>query len=77
MPRNKQVMIATHSPVLMSQFEANQCFATSVSDGQTKIESISEIEGIQDLLDQYATGSLYMSEVIGGQSAAAVAESLQ
>jgi len=74
---NKQVMIATHSPVLMSQFESHQCFATSVSDGHTKIESISQIEGIQDLLDQYATGSLYMSEVIGGQSAKAVAESLQ
>ncbi len=69
---NKQVFIATHSPVLMSQFEPNQCFATSVVDGQTKIESIAEIEGIQDLLEQYATGSLYMSEVIGGQSAAAI-----
>ncbi len=70
---NKQVFIATHSPVLMSQFEPNQCFATSVVDGQTKIESIAEIEGIQDLLDQYATGSLYMSELIGGQSATATA----
>lgn len=69
---NKQVFIATHSPVLMSQFEPNQCFATSVVDGQTKIESIAEIAGIQDLLEQYATGSLYMSEVIGGQSAAAI-----
>ncbi len=74
---NKQVMIATHSPVLMSQFEPHQCFATSISEGHTKIESIAQIDGIQDLLDQYATGSLYMSEVIGGQSAAAVAESLQ
>ncbi len=70
---NKQVLMATHSPVLMSQFEPNQCFATSVVDGQTKIESIAEIAGIQDLLEQYATGSLYMSEVIGGQSATATA----
>ncbi len=74
---NKQVFIATHSPVLMSQFEPNQCFATSVVDGQTKLESIAEIEGIQDLLEEYATGSLYMSEVIAGQSAAAVSGAAQ
>ena len=74
---NKQVFIATHSPVLMSQFESNQCFATSVVGGRTKIDSIASIDGIQDLLDQYATGSLYMSEAIGGQSAQAVEESLQ
>jgi predicted ATPase len=74
---NKQVFIATHSPVLMSQFESNQCFATSVIGGRTRIESIANVQGIQDLLDQYATGSLYMSEIIGGQSAAAMAESIQ
>ncbi len=66
---NKQVFIATHSPVLLSQFDPTDIVAAeTVESGQTIMTRVSEIEGIKDLLDQYATGSLYMAEMIAAQS---------
>lgn len=64
----KQVLLATHSPVLMSQFEPADCMAVELEQGRTRLRRVSEIEGIDDLLEQYATGSLYMSETIAPQS---------
>ena len=66
---NKQVFIATHSPVLISQFDAEQIIATEIGEnGQTIMQRVSEMAEIQDLLDEYATGSLYMAELIAPQS---------
>src|SRR5262249_1818644 len=57
---NKQVLIATHSPVLLSQFETSECLATGLQDGRTRIQRLSENEEIKDLLSEYSVGSLYM-----------------
>lgn len=66
---NKQIFIATHSPVLMSQFNPENILVTEVDEiGQTVIKRVSEMEEIQDLLEEYAIGSLYMSEAIAPQS---------
>lgn len=67
---NKQVFIATHSPVLISQFELEDILATELDkSGQTMLTRVSEMEDIKDLLENYATGSLYMAEAIAPQSA--------
>ena len=63
----KQVFIATHSPVLMSQFEPDDILVARKDEGRAQFDRLSEIEGISDLLDQFATGALYMSQAIGGQ----------
>jgi len=66
---NKQVFIATHSPVLISQFDPSTIFAVGIDDlSRTTIQRVSEIEGIQDLLENYAVGSLYMAEMVAAQS---------
>jgi predicted ATPase len=66
---NKQIFIATHSPVLMSQFNPENILVTEVDEiGQTAIRRVSEMEEVQDLLEEYAIGSLYMSEAIAPQS---------
>jgi len=65
----KQVFIATHSPVLISQFDPENIFAMETGEfGQTTMKRVSEIDGIKDLLEEYATGSLYMAEMIAPQS---------
>jgi len=70
---NKQVFIATHSPVLISQFEPENILTAELDkEGKTVLKRISEIEGIQDLLEEYATGSLYMAEMIAPQSKSAL-----
>ena len=63
----KQVFIATHSPVLISQFEPEDILVARMDEGRAQFDRLPEIEGISDLLDQYATGALYMSQEIGGQ----------
>jgi len=66
---NKQIFIATHSPVLMSQFEPEYILATEVDEiGRTVMKRVSEMEEIKDLLEEYAVGSLYMAEMIAPQS---------
>ena len=66
---NEQVFIATHSPVLIGQFEPEDILATGLDEsGQTVLTRVSEMDDIQDLLDSYDTGSLYMAEAISPQS---------
>jgi predicted ATPase len=64
----KQVLIATHSPALLSQFDPAETLATSLRDGRTEVKRLSDMEEIKDLLQEYPTGSLYMTEVIGAQA---------
>ena len=67
---NNQVFIATHSPVLISQFDIEDVLATELNKyGWTVLTRVSEMEDIKDLLETYATGSLYMAEAIAPQSA--------
>ncbi len=63
----KQVFIATHSPVLISQFEPEDILVARVEQGSARFDRLSQIEEIKDLLEEYAPGSLYMSEAIGPQ----------
>lgn len=65
---SKQTLIATHSPVLMSQFEAADCFTTELLDGRAMIRRVSERPEIADLLGDYALGSIFMAESIAPQS---------
>ena len=64
----RQVILATHSPVLISQFDTDQQLAVESRGGRTRITRVSEIEDIQDLLEDYSTGSLYMAEAVAPQS---------
>jgi len=70
---NKQVLIATHSPVLMSQFNEEDIIIAEPGDcGEAIFRRANEIEEIQELLEDYALGSLYMAEAVGRQSVEAV-----
>ena len=64
---NKQVFLATHSPVLISQFEPKDILVAGIEEGRARFDRLSEIEQVQDLLQEYAAGSLYMSEAIAPQ----------
>jgi predicted ATPase len=65
---NKQIIVSTHSPVLISEFPLEKSFVLKLDDqGSTKVDRVSELQGVSDLLDQYKTGYLYMAEVIGSQ----------
>lgn len=71
---NKQVFVATHSPVLISQFEPRDILVARVEDGRARFDRLDEIEDVRDLLEQYAAGSLYMSEALAPQGPGTFAE---
>ena len=64
---NKQIFIATHSPVLISQFKPQDILVADIEDGRARFDRLHEIEEIRDLLEDYAAGSLYMSEALAPQ----------
>ncbi len=66
--RRNQILVATHSPVLISQFGAEEIIVAESESGRTRLRRLSQIADIQDLLDEYAVGALYMSETIGAQA---------
>jgi len=65
--RRKQVFLATHSPVLISQFDPEDILVAEIDQGCARLTRLSEIDELKDLLDEYAPGSLYMSEVVAPQ----------
>jgi len=68
---NRQVFVATHSPVLMSQFTPEETLVfQSVKATGTEATRVSDMPDIEDLLDRYALGSLYMAEEVAQQSVA-------
>jgi len=68
---NKQVIVATHSPVLMSQFELTDVIAVEFDRQRAAMFTpIHTMSAVADLLEDYATGSLYMSESIAPQNPA-------
>ena len=64
---NKQIFLATHSPVLISQFEPRDILVAGIEDGCARFDRLHEIAEISDLLEDYAAGSLYMSEAVAPQ----------
>ena len=66
---NRQVFLATHSPVLISQFQPEDVVvAEAGQDRSTTLRRVSEIGELQDVIQQYSVGSLYMAEEVGQQS---------
>ena len=63
----KQVFVATHSPVLISQFEPEDVLVSGMEQGRAQFDRLSEIKQVRDLLDEYAAGALYMSQEVGPQ----------
>jgi predicted ATPase len=68
---NLKVIAATHSPVFISQFERDQLLVAEKVEDKTIMRWLAEIPEVQDLLDEYAAGSIYMGQAIapqGGQA---------
>ena len=65
----KQVFIATHSPVLISQFDPGDVFVASTEGNRARFDRLPQVEEVADLLKEYAAGALYMSQTLAAQGA--------
>lgn len=64
----KQIILATHSPVLLSQFEPDEILVSEMVDGCTQLQRLSEKKELADFVAEYSVGALYMSEMLAPQS---------
>ena len=68
---SRQVFISTHSPVLMSQFNLDEILVFEAgNERDTQVVRLTDKADMNDLLQRYALGSLYMAEEIARQSVA-------
>jgi predicted ATPase len=66
---NRQIIVSTHSPVLVSQFEPDDILSVEMDpQRRTILRKITSIPEIRDLLEHYAVGALYMAEEVARQS---------
>jgi predicted ATPase len=65
--RARQIVLATHSPVMISQFESHELLVAEKVDGRMGIRRLDEIPDLQDLLEQFAAGSIYMAQAVAPQ----------
>ena len=62
---DKQVIVATQSPLLVDDFAPEEIFVTELKGGQTFITRQDE-EYLSVWLDKYSTGELWQKNVLGG-----------
>jgi predicted ATPase len=63
----RQILVATHSPVMISQFESHELLVAEKVEGGMSVRRLDEIAEIQDLLAQFAAGSIYMAQAVAPQ----------
>ena len=61
----RQVIVATQSPLLVDQFDLDEILVLELRDRRTEIHRYNEIE-YRDWLEEYTTGELWQKNVIGG-----------
>ncbi len=62
----RQVIVATQSPLLVDEFAPNEIFVMELKDGQTKV-SRQDDEYLKHWLEEYTTGELWQKNVLGGR----------
>ena len=60
-------MAGTYTQIYIQIVFAVENRISLLEQGRTRMKPVSEIENIADLMEQYAIGSLYMSEAIAPQ----------
>lgn len=64
---NRQILVATHSPVMISQYESHELLVAERVEGAMQVRRLDAIADVQDLLEQFAAGSIYMAQAVAPQ----------
>ena len=63
---DRQVIVATQSPLLVDQFELNQIFVLELDDGRTELHR-PDAEGLEKWLNEFSVGELWQKNLLGGR----------
>ena len=67
---DRQVIVATQSPLLVDEFELNEIVVFELQEGRTRIRQIDgpgDKDRYQSWLKRYSTGELWQKNVLGGR----------
>ena len=62
----RQIIVATQSPLLVDSFDLNEIFVLDLEDGQTKVRKLCKSDYLH-WLDEYTTGELWQKNLLGGR----------
>ena len=65
--KDRQVLVATQSPLLVDSFDLDDIFVAERADGQTTFQRLNPSEYRVWLDDQYTAGDLWLKNVFGGR----------
>jgi predicted ATPase len=64
---NNQIIVATHAPALIGQFQPDELLVAETLDNSTQLRRLSTVENVSDLLEDYSAGALYMAGAVAPQ----------
>lgn len=64
--RDRQIIVATQSPLLVDTFGLNEIIVLELQDGETKVRRLDTRE-YQHWLKEYTTGELWQKNLLGGR----------
>ena len=64
--RERQVIVATQSPLLVDSFDIDEIIVLELKEGRTEVRNLDE-NGYRSWLDEYTTGELWQKNLLGGR----------
>ena len=66
MSQQRQVIMATQSPLLVDEFNLGEIYVFDLKNGQTRVHRPDEA-GLQNWVEKYSTGEIWLTNLIGGR----------
>ena len=63
---DRQIIVATQSPLLVDGFDLNQILVLDLHEGRTEVRSLEE-DDYRHWLEEYTTGELWQKNLLGGR----------
>ncbi len=63
---DRQIIVATQSPLLVDGFDLNQILVLDLHEGRTEVRSLKE-DDYRHWLEEYTTGELWQKNLLGGR----------
>ncbi len=64
--RNRQIIVATQSPLLVDVFDLDQVFVLEIEDGRTELRR-PDADQLRTWLDEFSVGELWQKNLLGGR----------
>ena len=64
--QDRQIIVATQSPLMVDTFQLDQLFVLEMVEGRTELRT-QNVQALQDWLDEFSVGELWQKNLLGGR----------